>query len=115
MRSVSTYPLFSQPYHQLTSRYNAYLKEREKAAAEDAQFPDEIDTPRHIPARTRFQRYRGLKSFRTSPWDPYENLPIDYAKIFQFENYQGTKRRIERDGVEQGVKVGLVELWWRPS
>jgi pre-rRNA-processing protein TSR1 len=88
------------PRNRTDCRYAAYLKERERAAREDAQFPDELDTPRHIPARTRFQRYRGLKSFRTSPWDPYENLPIDYAK-----NYMGTKRRIERDGVEQGVKV----------
>ncbi|WWD22043.1 hypothetical protein CI109_106531 [Kwoniella shandongensis] len=86
--------------------YEAYLKEREKAQREDQMFPDEIDTPRHIPARTRFQRYRGLKSFRTSPWDPYENLPIDYAKIFQFENFSATRKRIEREGVESGVKAG---------
>lgn len=86
-------------------RYEAYLKDREKAQREDQLFPDEIDTPRHIAARTRFQRYRGLKSFRTSPWDPYENLPIDYAKIFQFENFVATGRRIEREAKGEGVKV----------
>lgn len=67
------------------------------AAKEDQQFPDEVDTPQDVPARERFMRYRGLESFRTSPWDPKENLPEDYARIFQFENYERTRRRVFKE------------------
>ncbi|EGT47609.1 hypothetical protein CAEBREN_23625 [Caenorhabditis brenneri] len=66
-----------------------YRKERE-----NAQWPDEVDTPMDQPARIRFQKYRGLKSFRTSTWDAKENLPLDYARIFQFANYKNTKKNV---------------------
>ena len=65
-------------------------------------FRSEIDTPLDVPARTRFQRYRGLRSFRTSPWDPFENLPRDYARIFQFEDFKRTERAVRRRAEEEG-------------
>ncbi|RWS12235.1 pre-rRNA-processing protein TSR1-like isoform X1 [Dinothrombium tinctorium] len=84
-----------------------------REARMEEMFPDEIDTPLDIAAHVRFARYRGLKSFRTSPVDPKENLPRDYAKIIQFENFQRTKKRIlseELDAVaEEGsfVKISV--------
>ncbi|KAL6298374.1 ribosome biogenesis protein tsr1 [Sparassis latifolia] len=86
-------------------------RNRKREEEDDLAFPDEIDTPLDVPAQTRFQRYRGLRSFRTSPWDPYENLPRDYARIFQFEDYKRTehaiRRRAEEDSaaIEPGVRV----------
>ena len=81
-------------------------RDRRREEEEDAQFPDEVDTPMEVPARTRFQRYRGLRSFRTSPWDPFENLPLDYARIFQFEDFKRTERSVFRKAEEgSGVEV----------
>lgn len=72
---------------------HAALKARRAAAADDAQFPDEVDTPEGVAARVRFARYRGLKSFRSSPWDPREGLPVEYGRVWAFENLKRTARR----------------------
>lgn len=96
---------------QAEADYAAYQaqRQREKDERLDAEFPDEVDTPLDVTARQRFARYRGLKSFRTSPWDPYEDLPRDYARIFQFEDFHKTRRRVEGaallDGVQPGFRV----------
>lgn len=75
----------------------------------DAQFPDEVDTPQDILAKTRFQKYRGLESFRTSPWDPKENLPVDYSRIIEFANYDRRRKRIYKEckDIEESVWVSL--------
>ncbi|XP_054012596.1 pre-rRNA-processing protein TSR1 homolog [Hylaeus anthracinus] len=83
--------------------------EKLKLAKLDAQFPDEVDTPQDISAKVRFQKYRGLESFRTSSWDPKENLPIDYARIFQFQNFDRTRKRIFKES--QNIE-GAMPGWY---
>ncbi|KAL1779299.1 pre-rRNA-processing protein TSR1-like [Sigmodon hispidus] len=84
------------------------MLEKYKQERLEEMFPDEMDTPRDVAARIRFQKYRGLKSFRTSPWDPKENLPRDYARIFQFQNFINTRKRIFKEIEEkaEGAEVG---------
>ncbi|XP_041652748.1 pre-rRNA-processing protein TSR1 homolog [Cheilinus undulatus] len=81
---------------------------RYREARANEMFPDEVDTPLDMAARIRFQRYRGLKSFRSSPWDPMENLPLNYSRIFQFQSFERTRRRIlaETAAEEEGAMVG---------
>ncbi|ELV11152.1 Pre-rRNA-processing protein TSR1 like protein [Tupaia chinensis] len=80
------------------------MLEKYKQERLEEMFPDEVDTPRDVAARIRFQKYRGLKSFRTSPWDPKENLPQDYARIFQFQNFANTRKSIFKEIEENEVE-----------
>lgn len=84
--------------------------EKIRLSKENNEFPDEVDTPMDQPARIRFQKYRGLKSFRTSPWDKMENLPIEYARIFQFEDLRRTFNKVSKEsteGAEPGTYVRI--------
>ncbi|XP_042271306.1 pre-rRNA-processing protein TSR1 homolog [Thunnus maccoyii] len=97
-------------------RYDQHIDEaaeeeglkRYREARANEMFPDEVDTPLDTAARIRFQRYRGLKSFRSSPWDPMENLPLNYSRIFQFQSFERTRRRILAEAAveEEGAMVG---------
>ncbi|XP_020261726.1 pre-rRNA-processing protein TSR1 homolog isoform X2 [Asparagus officinalis] len=72
----------------------AEIKKLKDASAVDEEFPDEVETPIGVPAKKRFAKYRGLKSFRTSSWDPKESLPPEYARIFAFDNFTKTQKHV---------------------
>lgn len=67
------------------SAKHAKFTDLEERAVDDRDFPDEVDCVKD--ARTRFNKYRGIKSLRNCDWDPYENLPADYSKIWRFQSF----------------------------
>lgn len=55
-------------------------------------------------------RYRGLKNFASSPWDPMENLPHDYARIYRFENFKLTKKKA-LTSEKEGAMVTILSFY----
>jgi hypothetical protein len=66
----------------------AAAKARRQREQDEQLYPDEVETPADVPAARRFDKYRGLKSFRSTAWDPKESLPREYARVFAFENFK---------------------------
>ena len=68
------------------------IEERKERESEYLEAPDEVEVPLDQPARYRFIKYRGLQSFRSSPWDPKENLPIEYASLTDFPGFEAMQK-----------------------
>jgi pre-rRNA-processing protein TSR1 len=73
------------------------LEQRRKEQQEHNDFPDEVQVNEDEKARDRFARYRSLKSFKKSSWDPKENLPESYSSIYHFASFKTTQRAVMAD------------------
>jgi pre-rRNA-processing protein TSR1 len=98
---------------ELTSEQRAQEIERLRAAhRSNEEFPDEMEAPTDRPARERFAKYRGLKSFRTSSWDPKESLPSEYSRIFAFDNFVRTQKHVlsKAKEIDMQVAAGSISI-----
>ncbi|PWY74389.1 DUF663-domain-containing protein [Aspergillus heteromorphus CBS 117.55] len=87
-----------------------YRKNRRNEADEDLEFPDEIELHPNVLARERLARFRGLKSFKTSPWETSEDRPHepeDWRRLLQIGDYKGSKNRTMREALVGGVAPGV--------
>ncbi|KAF3922151.1 hypothetical protein ABW21_db0201736 [Orbilia brochopaga] len=88
----------------------AEFRQRKKEAEEDLEFPDEFELRPDETARERLHRYRGLKDFRTSPWETSEDVPFQPKKwdtLTRIDNYKATKLKAQREALVGGAAVGF--------
>lgn len=81
------------------------MEKLKELSEEEAWNPDMVDTPVNLPARQRFAKYRGMKSFHTGKWDPAENLPAQYAYVYKLQGYS----RIRESAIEV-CEEGMAEV-----
>lgn len=52
---------------------------------------------------------------RSSPWDPYENLPLDYATLFKLENYTSMMKSVYEANDVRKAKVDINDPYIAPG
>ena len=73
----------------LISHKHAKLTTLSDRQVNQMEFPEEVNTPSDQLSSQRFQKYQGLKNFRTSYWDPYVQFFIkNFFKFFFRRIYQ---------------------------
>ena len=86
-----------------------FASRRKNEAAEDLEFPDEIELHPNVVARERLAKYRGLKNFRTSIWDTDEDKayePEEWIRLLRISNYKAAKNKSTREASVDGVLPG---------
>lgn len=86
-----------------------YRASRRKEEEDDLEFPDEIELHPNVLARERLQKYRGLKSLKTSNWETSEDRPYEpeeWRRLLQFNDYKGIKNKLVREALLGGVAPG---------
>lgn len=87
----------------------AFRARKVDEAADDREFPDEIELHPHVLARERLARYRGLKSLRTSHWEEDEDRayePEDWRRLLQVADYKSSRAQVTREALIGGVTPG---------
>lgn len=79
---------------------------------DELEFPNEFEYDNTVQLRQRLIKYRSLKSFVRSPWNPNENLPPQYSKIFEFPAFARTSEAAiaeQNDGeIPPGTQLSVV-------
>ncbi|KAF3933372.1 hypothetical protein ABW19_dt0205231 [Dactylella cylindrospora] len=85
------------------------FRQRKKEAEEDLEFPDEFELRPGESAIKRLHRYRGLKDFRTSPWEITEDVPFQpkqWDSLTRIDNYKASKLKSQREALVGGTPTG---------
>lgn len=87
----------------------AFRARKGDEAEEDREFPDEIELHPGVLARERLERYRGLKSLRSSTWEEDEDRahePENWRRLLQVPDYKSSRSQVTREALVGGVPVG---------